>query len=141
MKFILCLSLIFVSSYCFSQNPSGCIIVYPYGAVAAYPNVYLNPLIGVSVPTNEQPDIQNKPVYDGQGPSTPVNVSCYRDPSPTTKRECAIRAGLGTTASPFKWYGGVFAQDYYRCPIDDYIPFAVLGFAGLGFVLIRKQLV
>ncbi|WP_231461880.1 hypothetical protein [Pedobacter sp. Leaf132] len=137
MKFLITLILISLSLSVFpQQNPSGCIIVFPYGAVSAYPNVYRSVLPGVSVPTNENADIQGKTVYDGQGLSVAVNYTCYKNPNPTTRRECAVRAG---NASPYKWYGGVFAQDYYQCPLDDYIPLLILPIGLIGFCYIRNR--
>lgn len=115
-------------------NPVGCIIVFPYGAVASFPNVYTT-LTGFSVPTTESADIQGLPVYDGFGAGVAVSYSCYRDPVPNTTRQCVVR---GTST---QWYGGVFAQNFYQCPIDDYIPYMILALAALGFFIIKKQVV
>lgn len=115
-------------------NPSGCIIVFPYGAVASFPNVYTT-LTSYSVPTTESADIQGLPVYDGLGASVAVNYSCYRDPIPNSTRQCVVR---GTST---QWYGGVLAQNFYQCSIDDYIPYMLLALAALGFFIIRKQAV
>lgn len=115
-------------------NPAGCIIVFPYGAVVAFPNVYTT-LTGVSVPTTENADIQGLPVYDGFGASVAVSYSCYRDPIPNSTRQCVVRG------SSSQWYGGVLAQNYYQCPIDEYISYMLLALAALGFFIIRKQTV
>jgi hypothetical protein len=138
MKFFLLALLVSSSAYCIAQgtNPSGCIIVYPYGTVASYKNVYSTPLPSVSVPAGQAADILGKPVYDGQGVSFAVNLACYRDPVPNTTRECVVRAG---TSSPYSWFGGVFAQNYYMCPIDDYIPYLMLLLTGLGFITLRNN--
>ncbi len=115
-------------------NPTGCIIVFPYGAVAAFPRVYTT-LTSYSVPTTESADIQGLPVYDGLGAGVTVSYSCYRDPIPNSTRQCVVR---GTST---QWYGGVLAQNFYQCPIDDYIPYILLAMAALGFSIIRKQAV
>lgn len=138
IKNVLSLVLILMSSYAFGQNPSGC-IVYPYGAVSAYSKVYSN-LTGTSVPAGQNADIIGKPVYDGgpsgNGPGTAVSLSCYKQPNNTSLRECAVRGG---SSGAYVWYGGLFAQNYYTCPIDDHIPYLAFSIIILSVMIIRKN--
>lgn len=138
IKNVLSLLLIFISSYSFGQNPSGC-IVYPYGAVAAYSKVYSN-LTGTNVPSGQNADIVGKPAYDGgtsgNGPGTAANLSCYKQPANTALRECAVRGGA---AGSYVWFGGVLAQNYFTCPIDVYIPYLMLAVSILSVLIIRED--
>lgn len=128
--------MIFISSAVFGQNPSGCMI-YPYNFGTYSGRVHQNRLWGVSVPRGAASDIQQgQPVYDGGSP-TFVNVSCYKQPSNSSLRECAVRVNDG--AGGYYWFGGVFAQALYSCPIDDYIPYMLLAASILGLIFIRKQ--
>ncbi|QXV64564.1 hypothetical protein INP83_15905 [Mucilaginibacter sp. 21P] len=137
MKIVLSFLFVLFVYNAFAQTPQGCIIVYPYGTVPAYPNVYGTLLTGVSVPTTQAADIQGKPVYNGNISSPPGNYACYINPNPTSKRECAVRGG--TSSSNYVWYGGVFAQNYYKCPIDDYLFLLMLPIIGLGLYFLRKR--
>lgn len=139
MKILLSVLLVVISFNCFAQRQrvNGCIIVYPYGAVTAYPGVYPNPT-GSFVPTGQgyNSDIVGKPVYNTSGGVT-VAYSCYQDPNPTSTRQCAVLTGVVNGRNEYA--GGVLAQNFYRCPIDDYIPYFVLAFAFLGFVMIKRR--
>ncbi|RDC56235.1 hypothetical protein DU508_11530 [Pedobacter chinensis] len=49
-------------------------------------------------------------------------------------RRCRITSGI------FDPYPGLYSSySWVRCSIDDYIPYFLLGFGGLGFVFIRKR--
>ncbi|TKC12160.1 hypothetical protein FA048_00640 [Pedobacter polaris] len=136
MRMFLLIVLISISTYSLAQNPSGCIIVFPYGAVASYPGVYPTAL-GINVPSGQSADIVGKPAYSNTG-GIAVSYSCYKNPNPTSTRQCAVRVPNG--GSSYIWYGGVLAQNFYQCPIDDYIPILIVFTAIVGWVVIRKKL-
>ena len=136
MKFLFLSMLISSSLSVLAQNPSGCIIVFPYGAVAAYQGVYPTAL-GISVPSGQSADIVGKPAYSNSG-GIPVSYSCYKNPNPTSTRECAVRVPSG---SSYIWYGGVFAQRYYQCPIDDSSLILILSATILGGMILRRSLI
>lgn len=138
MKISLSVLLTIICFNCFSQRQrvDGCIIVFPYGAVAAFPAVYPNGT-GTVVPSgqNYNSDIVGKSVYNTTG-GVSVQHSCYEDPNPTTTRQCAVLIRVVNGRNEYA--GGVFAQNYYRCAIDDYIPYLVIICSMLGFATIRK---
>lgn len=136
MKFLFLLILVSLSLSLLAQNPSGCIIVFPYGAVAAYPGVYPTAL-GINVPSGQSADIVGKPAYSNGG-GTSVSYSCYKNPNPTSTRECAVRVPSG---SSYIWYGGVFAQKYYQCPIDDSGLILILSASMFGGMFLRRSII
>ena len=137
MKFLLSAILIIFSCNCFAQRQrvNGCIIVYPY---LASPVVYPNGT-GTVVPSGQgyNGDILGKPVYNTSGGVSVLN-SCYADPNPTTTRQCAVLIGVVNGRNEYA--GGVFAQNYYRCHIDDFIPYLIIVAGILGFVIIKSTL-
>lgn len=135
MKRLIVILFVFVCELSFAQAPSGCIIVFPYGTVQSYPDVYSNYLPGITVPLTQAADIQGRPVYDGQGSHSFVSYSCFINPSPS-RRDCVVRAGFSPN---YRWYGGVFAQNFYQCPIDGYTKFAIFSAAFVGFIFIKRR--
>ncbi|RZK53629.1 MAG: hypothetical protein EOO87_12435 [Pedobacter sp.] len=72
-----------------------------------------------------------------------ANTYCLR-----TIGACQIRQRTAV----YNWYGGFVRYDYtltnatlvdygpLPCPIDDYIPYSLLGVSAFGFLFIRKRL-
>ncbi|KQN32535.1 hypothetical protein ASE92_18235 [Pedobacter sp. Leaf41] len=151
MKFIFSIVALFSTTISFAQGPSGC-IVYDYSSnVPPYSGKVFTQIIG-TVPTTTSTsspfiagDIRGTEMYNGGitttgiGPNIPVSISCYRQPSNTLLRECAIRfQTANTTPAVYSYYGGLRAQNYYSCPIDDYIPYFLFISSIFGFTIIRK---
>lgn len=134
MKILITISLIIVTSVTYGQtNYSGCII-YPYGAVSNYTRIYTSST-GTNVPNTStyNADIRGKPVYNGLGASQPATMSCYRQPSNTSLRECAVQV------DPTTYFGGLLAQNYYTCPIDDdYFIYSIF-LGALSILYVRKR--
>lgn len=133
MRVIITAILLIVCTSVFAQNPSGCIIVFPYGAIGSYPGVYPTPL-GINVPSGQNADIVGLPAYSSSN-GIPVSYSCYRNPNPTSTRECAVRVPNGNS---YIWYGGVFAQKYYQCPIDENLLYLMIFLVPISFFAIRR---
>jgi hypothetical protein len=136
----------------FAQNQSvnGC-IVYPYNAGVSYAGRVFTQNIGFTPTTQSTsspviaPDIMGTAMYNGginiSGPNVPVNVSCYKEPVNTSLRECSVRFQTSnTTPAVYSYYGGVLAQNYYACPIDDYIGIFVPFLGILGFLFIKRRI-
>lgn len=106
----------------------------PYGVITNYPDVYPN-RISEFVPSGQNADIVGKPVYDRTN-GIKVSYSCYSTRSYSV-RDCAVK--VPNSNGTFTYFGGVFAQNYYQCPIDDYVPYIILLFGGIGFIIIRRR--
>lgn len=147
INIIIILSLFFTYNL-YAQNVSGCIIVYPYGAVPTLADIYTIPT-GSNVPTTwANTDIHNLPTYSGDVPGVvpergaiSTNYPCYTPIVPTTLRQCAVRITNPSIAGGFDYKGGVLAQNFYRCPIDDYVWLMLFVAGGTVFFFIRKQVV
>ncbi len=125
-----------IGTSAFGQNPSGCMI-YPYNFGGYSGRVHQNLLAGASVPPGYAADIQQgQPVYDGGSP-TYVDISCYRQPTNTTARECAVKVDFG--GGHIDYFGGVFAQNLYSCPLDHWGLIMVLLSGILGFIFIKRR--
>lgn len=151
MKFILLFVLLIASICTYSQGPSGCIL-YPYNSNnPPYSGKVFTQNIG-TVPTTTSTmspfialDIRGTAMYEGGisttvlGPNVSVNISCYKEPTNQTLRECAIRfRANASTPIVYSYYGGLLAQNYYNCPLDDYILILILPLGAFGFYTMRK---
>lgn len=103
------------------QSPGGYIYTDEDGSVSGKPNYKFD---NVSDRWLTPGDVYCK-VYSGSN-SCYITVSRYSD-----AYDDGYRSAWGTYVS-FQWV---------ECPIDDYIPLMIIGFAGIGFFAIRKGLI